>query len=110
ALLLARRTLKPIQESTKRQLRFVTDASHEIRSPLAAIRATAEAALIEDRSADDLRAALSGVVEGTDRLTVLANDLLLLPRTDQRPLPAAGEPIDLSVAVAEAIEAGARHV
>jgi len=110
AWLLARRTLRPIQDATKRQLRFVTDASHEIRSPLAAIRATAEAALIEDRSADDLRAALSGVVEGTDRLTVLANDLLLLARTDQRPLPAAGEPIDLSVAVAEAIEAGARHV
>src|SRR5204863_4922677 len=42
AWLLAKRTLAPIQEAHLRQQRFVADASHETRNPLAAIKTTAE--------------------------------------------------------------------
>ena len=42
AWVLANRTLRPIRDALLRQRRFVADASHEMRTPLAAIRATAE--------------------------------------------------------------------
>ena len=104
AWFLARRTLRPIQDATERQARFVADASHELRSPLAAIRSTAEAALINDRPQQELRAALDTVVSSTERLSRVANDLLLLARSEQGQIPADREPIDLSVVVAEALQ------
>ena len=104
AWILATRTLRPIREAHLRQRRFVADASHEMRTPLAAIRVTAESAADGDGSTDDLRTALRSVVVSTDRLTGLTNDLLLLARTDERLLAPTAERIDLSVVAAEAVE------
>jgi signal transduction histidine kinase len=104
AWVLATRTLRPIREAHLRQRRFVADASHEMRTPLAAIRVTAESAAEGDRPTDDLRTALRSVVSSTDRLTRLTNDLLLLARTDERLLTPPAEGIDLSVVAAEAVE------
>jgi signal transduction histidine kinase len=104
AWVLASRTLKPIREADLQQRRFVADASHEMRTPLAAIRLTAEGAADGDGDPDDLKAALRTVVASTDQLTRLTNDLLLLARTDERLLAPKAEPSDLSVVVAEAIE------
>ncbi|MEP6638962.1 MAG: HAMP domain-containing sensor histidine kinase [Chloroflexota bacterium] len=104
AWVLATRTLRPIREAHLRQRRFVADASHEMRSPLTAIRVTAEAAADGDGSPDELKDALRSVVSLTDRLTRLTNDLLLLARTDERLLAPPADPSDLSVAVAEAVE------
>jgi len=105
AWILAARTLRPISEAHARQRRFVADASHEMRTPLAAIRASAEGALAAPSTADDLRHALAVVVESADRLSRLTNDLLLLARADELPPDGRGSPVDLSVAVAETLEA-----
>jgi len=105
AWVLASRTLGPIGEAQARQRRFVADASHEMRTPLAAIRASAEGALAAPSSPDDLRRALSVVAESADRLTRLTNDLLLLARADELPREPPGRPVDLSVVVAETLEA-----
>src|ERR1700674_2841060 len=83
--ILASRTLRPISEAHARQRRFVADASHEMRTPLAAIRASAEGALGAPASNDDLRRALAVVAESADRLSRLTNDLLLLARADEAP-------------------------
>ncbi len=103
AWVLASRTLAPIREAHLRQRRFVADASHEIRTPLAAIRATAESAMDGTETADELRTALGIVVVSTERLTRLTNDLLLLARTDEHLVATRPEPMDLSVATAEAV-------
>jgi signal transduction histidine kinase len=105
AWILASRTLRPISEAQARQRRFVADASHEMRTPLAAIRASAEGALAAPASADDLRRALTVVVESADRLSRLTNDLLLLARADELPPDRRSGTIDLSVVVAETLEA-----
>jgi signal transduction histidine kinase len=101
---LATRTLRPIRDAHLRQRRFVADASHEMRTPLAAIRVTAENAADGAVPPEDLSAALRSVVSSTDRLTRLTNDLLLLARTDERLLTPPAEGIDLSVVAAEAVE------
>jgi two-component system OmpR family sensor kinase len=104
AWILASRTLRPIAEAQARQRRFVADASHEMRTPLAAIRASAEGALAAPASDADLRAALDVVVQSAGRLSQLTNDLLLLARMDELP-SFAGPSVDLSVVVAEALDA-----
>lgn len=104
AWILAARTLRPIREAHARQRRFVADASHEMRTPLAAIRASAEGALAGAGSEADLRRALATVAGSAERLTRITNDLLLLARSEELP-PRRSEPIDLSVAVAEVVEA-----
>ncbi len=73
------------------QRRFVADASHELRTPLAILKAEIDVALLSDRSADQLRAALRSSGEEADRLVRLAEDLLLLSKSDERELPARSE-------------------
>ena len=105
AWLLATRTLRPIQDAHRRQRRFVADASHEMRTPLAGIRATAEGALEGNGSTAEMRSSLEAIVESTERMARLTNDLLLLARTDDRLLEPRLETFDLSVAVAEVLDA-----
>lgn len=104
AWVLAARTLAPIRDAHARQRRFVADASHEMRTPLAAIRASAEGAVIGAASNAQLRAALATIVASAERLTAVTNDLLMLARADEIPQSLHG-PIDLSVVVAETVEA-----
>lgn len=105
AWILAARTLVPIREAHTRQRRFVADASHEMRTPLTAIRATGESALVGSRRAEGLRASVAAMVESAERLTRLTNDLLLLARSDEAVLDRRSEPLDLSVLTAETVEA-----
>ncbi|MEO8468315.1 MAG: HAMP domain-containing sensor histidine kinase [Chloroflexota bacterium] len=105
AWVLAARTLRPIREAHARQRRFVADASHEMRTPLAAIRASAEGALAGPGSGEDLRGALGVVVDSADRLSRLTNDLLILAKADELPAARHTAPADLSVIVAETLDA-----
>ena len=107
AWVLAARTLEPIREAHARQRRFVADASHEMRTPLAAILSSAEGAIATARTPDELRHALNVDARAARSLTAITNDLLLLARSDELPSDRR-EPIDLSVVVAETVEAFAR--
>jgi signal transduction histidine kinase len=86
--------------ATERLRRFTGDAAHELRSPVAAIRAQAEVAVTHP-DPDLAGATLEEVAAEAQRLSALLDDLLALARSDagQR-LPA--EPIDLAEAVRDA--------
>jgi two-component system OmpR family sensor kinase len=91
--------------SEARLRRFISDASHELRTPVAAVSAYAE---LFDRGArdrpDDLARSMTGIQRETRRMDVLVSDLLLLARLDQgRPLEA--RPLDLAAVAAEAVDA-----
>jgi len=83
-----------IGEGVERERRFVADASHELRTPLSLLQAELELALRGERSAAELRAAIRSAAAEADRLTRLAEDLLLLARSEQGRLPLRLEPLD----------------
>lgn len=70
-------TLAALEASVERQRRFIADASHELRSPIASLRTQLEVAEAHPELLD-----LPGAVEDTVRLQHLAADLLLLARLD----------------------------
>jgi two-component system, OmpR family, sensor kinase len=74
--------LTRIHASVERERTLVSDASHELRTPLAVLRTELEL-IARDRPAGlELQAAVRSAIEETDRLSRLADDLLLLARAD----------------------------
>jgi signal transduction histidine kinase len=88
------RMLDRLQSGQERQRRFVSDASHELRSPVAALRQTAEVALAHPDRLDSARLART-VAEESVRLGGLIEGLLLLARSDEARLALAAAPVDL---------------
>jgi two-component system, OmpR family, sensor kinase len=98
-------TLSELRASESRMRRFVADASHELRTPIAATAAYAE--LFEHGARDrpeDLERAMSGIRRETGRMADLVDDLLLLARLDEH-RPLTEEPVDLTEIVFAAIDA-----
>lgn len=71
-----------LADQIARERAFIADASHELRTPLTILRTELELALSQPRSAAALRAAIRSAGEETDHLAQLAEDLLLLARTE----------------------------
>jgi len=84
-----------LEASIEHERRFVADASHELRTPLALLRTELELALRRPRTYEEQQAALASAAEETERLTRLAEDLLLIARSDQGTLPIRREPVAL---------------
>lgn len=81
--LLAKRTLRPIRESTEAMERFTADASHELRTPLTAMKTEIEVALRDKKiTKDEAAKLLTSNLEEIDRLSSLAEGLLTLTRAD----------------------------
>ncbi|MDT0319708.1 sensor histidine kinase [Streptomyces millisiae] len=78
-------TLAALESSVERQRRFVADASHELRSPIASLRTQLEVGEAHPELLD-----VPGAVQDTVRLQQLAADLLLLARLDAGERPLAG--------------------
>ncbi|MFK0120899.1 ATP-binding protein [Streptomyces sp. NPDC090994] len=91
-------TLAALQTSVERQRRFVADASHELRSPIASLRTQLEVGAAHPELLD-----VEGAVEDTVRLQRLAADLLLLARLDAGERPADGR-VDLAALAREQAE------
>ncbi|MCT9933343.1 HAMP domain-containing histidine kinase [Planotetraspora sp. A-T 1434] len=94
--------LARLEEADARQRALVSDAAHELRSPLASIRVQLEVALSHPEG-QDWRETAEGVLEDTLRLTRLAEDLLALARLDEG-RPARREPVDLAELAAQTAE------
>jgi len=85
--------LARLQAAFEHERRFVADASHELRTPLALLQTELELALRRPRSREELESALRSAADETQRLVRLAEDLLLIARADQGPLPIRPEPV-----------------
>ncbi|MEU7132338.1 ATP-binding protein [Streptomyces sp. NPDC046261] len=95
-------TLDRLQEAVDQQRRFVGDASHELRSPLATLRTELEIALAHPDRADWAEVVAAALGDAR-RLQELTADLLLLARLDAAGGPGlpGGRPVDLAALVRE---------
>ncbi len=96
--------LHQIEQSVAARRQFLSDASHELRTPVAAVRAFAE---LFDRGLrdhpEDLARAMAAIERESKRMSLLVDDLLILARLDEgRPL--AQVPVDLVALAQEAAE------
>jgi anti-sigma regulatory factor (Ser/Thr protein kinase) len=101
-LWLANRALVPIQQSLETQRRFVSDASHELRTPIAVVKANNELLLRHpeatiESSLDQVEA----VAAEADQMARLVEDLLTLARADEGRATLHFEPLDFGALVDE---------
>jgi signal transduction histidine kinase len=82
------------QRREAEEWQLVSDASHELRTPLTALRTEVDLALIGNRDASELRAALRSAADEIRRVCRLADDILMLARTDHGRLPLRLRPLE----------------
>jgi signal transduction histidine kinase len=90
------RALVPIRAAFATERRFVADASHEIRTPAAIIRASAEVLEREGLVLEEGRPLVADIVAESDRLGGLVDDLLALAASERGSLAIERRPIDLA--------------
>jgi two-component system sensor histidine kinase TctE len=101
------RQLERVRRNLEAQRRFVADAAHQMRTPLAGLKTQAQAALRGD-SLQSALPRLAQIEESADRLSRLVAQLLSLARADDASMQAAArEPVDLNALLREVCEASA---
>ncbi len=93
--------LERLELASAAQQRFVSEAAHELRTPLAILRSGLEVTLQRPRGPEESRAALEQAMAEVERLCVIAEDLLALARLDAEPAMER-TPVDLCEIAAEA--------
>jgi heavy metal sensor kinase len=92
-----------LEQAIEHERRFVDDASHELRTPLGILKTELELALRKSRTVEELEATLRSAVEESDRLNSLAEDLLVLARSDRGRLPVHRQDVDVDVLIREVV-------
>lgn len=87
--------LTRLADAVNRERRIVSDASHELRTPISVLRTRLDVAVRGHPDAAALRTVLQEAQEDARRLARLADDLLVLARADRGRLPLRPEPIDV---------------
>ncbi len=87
--------LARLEDALQRERDFVADAGHELRTPLALLRTELELALHQAETPEELREAVRSSSEEADRLSQLAEDLLLIARSDRGGLPLQLEAVEV---------------
>ncbi len=99
-LFFSKRMIRPIEESYRKQKRFITDASHELKTPLTIIDANTE--IIEmEKGEDEWTTSIRNQVS---RLTDLTNKMVMLSRMDEENVVSNHTDFSLSDAVADTVE------
>ena len=94
--------IERIENSFKKEKRFTSDASHELKTPISIISATAEDALSKGNKTSDYRKAFKSIIDESKNVSFLISQLLFLARNDEGKESLKLENIDLTV-VAESI-------
>jgi two-component system sensor histidine kinase TctE len=96
--------LQRLQDSIATQKRFLADAAHQLKTPLAGLRMQADLALRKDASADDLKQSLQQIARSSMRATHTVNQLLALARAESSGAPVTKLSCDLSALTMEVVK------
>lgn len=106
--ILAKRTLKPIEEAHDIQVRFTAEASHELRTPITAMKADTESILMQRKvDSKQLRQTLENNLQDIERLERLSKHLLSMARYKSASKHNT-ETVDVKVLMRQAIQDAAR--
>jgi len=97
-------TLGRLESSFEQLRRFTADASHELRTPLTSIRSVGEVALKKPMDENAYREAIGSMLEDTERLTRLVDNLLVLARGDAGKAKLNKTLVDLGALIREVVE------
>ncbi len=97
-------TLARLENSFEQLRRFTADASHELRTPLTSIRSVGEVALQKPMDKKSSQEAIGSMLEETERLTRLVDNLLILARGDAGKTKLVTRSLDINVLVKEVVE------
>jgi signal transduction histidine kinase len=101
SLYVSNRAIRPVEESMVRQRRFIADASHELKTPIAVISANAEAA---NGAVDETERSvwINNITDEASRMHELVESLLRLAKAEEKPTDLAS--FDLSLAINEEVD------
>ncbi len=93
-----------LDQSFRQIQQFSADASHELKTPLTSIRGEAEVALMRESSPEEYRAVLRSIVDETERMSAIVENLLLLARADADQIQVRRESVAMHELVMEVFE------
>jgi two-component system OmpR family sensor kinase len=96
--------LERIHDAFEAQRRFTADASHELRSPLTAMRGELELALRRPRHADEYQRVVESTLEEVARLSRITEDLLVLARSDSGAMEPRLETVEVGAVVSRVMD------
>ena len=99
--LISGKAVRPVAESYEKQKRFITDAGHEIKTPLAIINADADVLVMENGGDNEW---ISDIKKQTGRLTELTNSLIFLSKMEEGTASLVMEDLDISEKVRQQAE------
>lgn len=103
SILLSRWVIKPVETAWDQQRQFVSDASHELKTPLAVIMANAELMHSEESELADCRQYSGNILSTTYQMRSLVENLLEMARVDNGALKMDFTAVDLSELVSDAV-------
>jgi signal transduction histidine kinase len=98
-------SVRPVEETYEQMRRFLGDAAHELRTPVAVLRGRADVALQRDRAPGEYRAAIEEIGREAEVMGRIVDDLLILARVESGVRPVAREPVYLDDLVSDAAAA-----
>lgn len=98
------RLLDRIADFIEEKRNFLANAAHELRTPIAAIRSSAEVSLAADRTVGEYRELLEQIIEDSESLEVLVNQVLLLSEAVASQDAAPRNTVDFSQVVSRAVD------
>ncbi len=94
--------LSRIEEVFEKQKRFLSDASHELKTPTAVIKSTGEVTLSRERSGKEYAEALEKIIQTADKMALVVEDILKAARLEAETLALSLEEVDIGECVATA--------
>jgi heavy metal sensor kinase len=88
-----------LEGSFRRMAEFTADASHELKTPICAMRGEAEVLLLRERKTEEYQEGLAHFIEQFDHLNQMINDLILLSKVDTTQLELKTSPLRLDLLI-----------